>query len=495
MLDIYDNPAPAGLARLKRPDLAHADAFINGAWRPAATGARLPVSNPSTGETLAQVAHCGAAETEAAIAAAAAAYPLWRRTSVKERSAILRRWNDLILANVDELAALITLEMGKVYREAKGEIAYGASFVEWYAEEAKRAYGEVIPSPLPDRRLLALREPIGVVGAITPWNFPVGMVTRKAAPALAAGCTMVLKPAPETPLSALALAALWAEAGGPPGTLNVVPGDAAAIGGALMASETVRMIGFTGSTAVGKLLMRQAADTVKKVALELGGSAAFIVTADADLDAAVEGALAAKFRGSGQTCTCTNRLFVDAVVADAFEAKLATKVASLRVGDGFADGVDIGPLVHGRAVARVTAMVDEARSAGATVLAGGGAAQGNFLPPALLSGRADQMAVFRSEIFGPVLPVIRYASEDEALRLANDTPFGLAAYVYARDIGRAMRFAEGLEAGMVGVNVGLMSAESVPFGGVKQSGLGREGGKWGLEEIMEVKYVCLGGLA
>jgi succinate-semialdehyde dehydrogenase/glutarate-semialdehyde dehydrogenase len=495
VLDIYDNPAPAGLARLKRPDLAHADAFINGGWRSAADGARLPVINPSTGEKLAEVAHCGAAETEAAIAAAAAAYPLWRRTSVKERAAILRRWNDLILANADDLAALITLEMGKVYREAKGEIAYGASFVEWYAEEAKRAYGEVIPSPLPDRRLLALREPVGVVGAITPWNFPVGMVTRKAAPALAAGCTIVLKPAPETPMSALALAALWAEAGGPKGTLNVVPGDAAAIGGALMGSDTVRMIGFTGSTSVGKLLMRQAADTVKKVALELGGSAAFVVTVDADLDAAVEGALAAKFRGSGQTCTCTNRLFVDAAVADAFEAKLAAKVAELRVGDGFADRVDIGPLVHGRAVERVEAMVAQARSAGATVLAGGDAAHGNFLPPALLSGSAQQMAVFRSEIFGPVLPVIRYSSEEEALHLANDTPFGLAAYVFARDIGRAMRFAEGLEAGMVGVNVGLMSSESVPFGGVKQSGLGREGGKWGLEEFLEVKYVCLGGLA
>jgi succinate-semialdehyde dehydrogenase/glutarate-semialdehyde dehydrogenase len=495
VLDVFDNSLSGGLSRVRRADLVRTSAYINGAWRAAADAATRPVVNPSTGQTLAQVAHCGAPETELAIEAAAAAFSRWRRTSVKERAAILRRWNDLILANADDLAALITLEMGKVYREAKGEIAYGASFVEWYAEEAKRAYGEIIPSSLPDRRLLALREPVGVVGAITPWNFPVGMVTRKAAPALAAGCAVVLKPAPETPMCALALAALWEEAGGPAGTLNVVPGDAAAIGGAIMASDVVRMIGFTGSTAVGKLLMRQAADTVKKVALELGGSAAFVVTADADLDAAVEGAIAAKFRGSGQTCTCTNRLFVDASVAEAFEQKLAARVDALTVGDGFAEGVDIGPLVHGRAVARVEAMVAEARGAGAMLLAGGSAAQGNFLPPALLSGTAEAMSAFRAEIFGPVLPVIRYETEEEALRLANDTPFGLAAYVFARDIGRAMRFAEALEAGMVGVNVGLMSAESVPFGGVKQSGLGREGGKWGLEEFMEVKYVCLGGLA
>ncbi|MEO8500298.1 MAG: NAD-dependent succinate-semialdehyde dehydrogenase, partial [Vicinamibacteria bacterium] len=438
----------------------------------------------------------GASETRGAIDAAQTALPPWRQRTAKERSNLLRRWFDLIMANQDDLALILTSEQGKPLAEAKGEVAYGASFVEWFAEEAKRVYGETIPANTADKRITVTREPVGVCAAITPWNFPNAMVTRKVAPALAAGCTMVLKPAPQTPLSALALAALAERAGIPPGVFNVVTGDAVAIGGELTSNPKVRMLTFTGSTKTGKLLMTQCAATVKKVALELGGNSPFIVFDDADLEAAVAGALAAKYRASGQTCVCANRFLVQDGVFDAFAEKLLKRVSELKVGDGLEDGVDQGPLIDENAVRKVEAHVADAVLKGATVLTGGKrhALGRTYYEPTVLTGALKTMTLAREETFGPVAPLFRFKTEAEAIQMANDTEFGLAAYFYTRDTGRVTRVSEALEYGIVGVNTGIISTEVAPFGGMKESGLGREGSRHGMEEFLEMKYVCQGGI-
>jgi succinate-semialdehyde dehydrogenase/glutarate-semialdehyde dehydrogenase len=482
--------------QLKDPALFRKDAYVDGAWIAADSGKRFAVSNPANGAKIAEVPDLGAAETRRAIAAANSAYPAWRAKSGKERAAVLRAWFNLLMANADDLAAIMVTEQGKPLAEAKGEVAYGASFIEWFAEEAKRVYGDQIPTVWGDKRLFAMKEPIGVCAAITPWNFPIAMITRKIAPALAAGCTVVAKPAEQTPLSALAIAELAARAGLPKGVLNIVTGDAAAIGGELTANPVVRKLSFTGSTEIGKLLMRQCAGTVKKISLELGGNAPFIVFDDADLDAAVEGAIASKYRNTGQTCVCANRFLIQDGVYEEFTSRLAQAVSALKVGDGFTPGVTQGPLIDKQALDKVEQHVADAKGKGARVVIGGKrhALGGTFYEPTVLANATTEMRLAREETFGPVSPLFRFKADDDAIRIANDTEFGLASYFYSRDNRRIWRAAERLEYGMVGVNTGIISTEVAPFGGMKESGIGREGSKYGIEEYVEVKYVALGGL-
>ncbi|HVS27622.1 MAG TPA: NADP-dependent succinate-semialdehyde dehydrogenase [Burkholderiales bacterium] len=481
---------------LKNPKLLRQQCYINGEWVNADNQAAFAVTNPADGSQLGTVPNMGASETRRAIEAAHAAWPAWRVKTAKERAAVLRRWFELIMANQQDLAVIMTAEQGKPLAEAKGEIAYAASFIEWFAEEGKRLYGDTIPQPLADKRLLVVKEPVGVCVAITPWNFPTAMITRKAGPALAAGCVMVVKPAEQTPYSALALAVLAEEAGIPKGVLNVVTGDAPAIGGEMTANPLVRKLTFTGSTEVGKLLMRQCAGTVKKISLELGGNAPFIVFDDADLDAAVAGVMASKYRNTGQTCVCANRILVQDKVYDAFAAKLVEKVKTLKVGGGMEAGVTQGPLIDQQALAKVENHIADAQRKGAKVLLGGKrhALGGTFFEPTVLTDATTEMKVAQEETFGPVAPLFRFETEQDAVRIANDTEFGLAGYFYSRDIGRIWRVAEALECGMVGVNTGIISNEVTPFGGVKQSGIGREGSKYGIEEFVQVKYICLGGI-
>jgi succinate-semialdehyde dehydrogenase/glutarate-semialdehyde dehydrogenase len=482
------------MPNLDRPDLLRQQAYIGGRWLDADDGTTLAVHNPASGALLGRVPAMGKAETGRAIAAAHDAWPAWRDRLAAERADVLRRWHDLVREHREDLARLLTSEQGKPLAEARGEIDYAAGFLEWYAEEARRISGEVIPSPWAGRRLLTLRQPIGVCAAITPWNFPSAMLTRKAGAAIAAGCTVVAKPASATPFSALALAALAEEAGLPGGVLNVITGPAEAIGAELTANPVVRMLSFTGSTATGKRLMAACAGTVKRVALELGGNAPFIVFDDADLEQAVEGALASKYRNTGQTCVCANRLLIQDGIYEAFAARLAERVAALKVGDGMEDGVQLGPLINEEAVAKVEAHIADAVGLGARVLTGGRrhALGRSFFQPTVLADVSPEMRVCREETFGPVAPLLRFHSEEEAIRLANASESGLAAYFYARDLGRVWRVAEALEYGMVGVNAGVISTAVAPFGGVKQSGLGREGGHEGIAEYLETKYVCLG---
>jgi succinate-semialdehyde dehydrogenase/glutarate-semialdehyde dehydrogenase len=487
---------PAGL-RLEDPQLLREQCYVNGAWLDAPGGATLLVSNPATGAPLGAVPAFDAGATEKAVAAAHAAFPAWAAKTAKERAILLRRWHDLMLLNAADLARLMTAEQGKPLAESKGEIAYAASFVEWFAEEAKRAYGDVIPGHQADKRILVLRQPVGVVAAITPWNFPAAMITRKVAPALAAGCTVVCKPATQTPYSALALAELAARAGLPPGVLNVVTGPAREVGGVLTGDARVRKLSFTGSTEVGKLLMAQCAKTMKKVSLELGGNAPFIVFDDADLDAAVAGAIASKYRNTGQTCVCANRLLVQDGVYEAFTAKLVAAVQKLRVGDGLAGETEQGPLIDPAALRKVEEHIADATAKGASIATGGKrhALGGTFFEPTILTGVTPAMMVAREETFGPVAPLFRFKTEKEAVAMANDTEFGLAAYLYTRDLARSWRVSEALEYGIVGLNTGLISTEVAPFGGVKESGTGREGSKYGLLDYTEIKYVCVGGIA
>ncbi|MES2368035.1 MAG: NAD-dependent succinate-semialdehyde dehydrogenase [Pseudomonadota bacterium] len=471
-------------------------ALIDGEWQDAANGARFAVHDPATAELVGHVPSCSTADTERAIKAAHTAFSGWRDQTAKTRSQLLRRWFDLILAHRDDLAAIMVSEQGKPLDEARGEIDYAASFIEWFAEEARRVYGDVVPSPWPDRRMFTLKQPVGVAALITPWNFPAAMLTRKAGAALAAGCTVVAKPASQTPFTALALAELAQRAGLPPGVLNVVTGDAEIIGGVLTSHPLVRKISFTGSTAVGKQLLAQSAGTLKHVSLELGGNAPFIVFDDADLDAAVAGALASKYRNSGQTCVCANRVFVQDRIFDAFAGKFAAAVAQLKVGEGFTPDVETGPLISAAALQKVEAHIADALAHGASLLTGGRrhALGGLFFQPTVLSPCTPDMQICRDETFGPVAPLIRFADEAEVIGMANDTEYGLAAYAYTRDLGRAWRLAEQLDYGMVGINAGLISTAEVAFGGVKQSGLGREGGRSGIDEYLESKYVNLGGL-
>lgn len=481
---------------LNDTELFHELGYIDGRWVEADSGKSLLVTNPANDEVLGTVPDMGAAETRRAIEAANQAYPAWRAKTAKERAAILRRWYDLIMVDLEDLAKIMTAEQGKALSEARAEVAFAASFVEWFAEEAKRIYGETIPPYQSDRRIIVTKEPVGVCAAITPWNFPSAMITRKAAPALAAGCTMVLKPASATPYSALALVELAERAGIPNGVLNVVTGNARVIGAEMTANPIVRKLSFTGSTEIGKRLMQQCAGTVKKLSLELGGHAPFIVFEDADLDAAAEGALVSKYRNSGQTCVCANRLLIQESVYDAFAAKLADKVKQLQVGNGMEPGVTTGPLIDEAAVVKVQEHIDDAVSKGAKILVGGKrhALGGLFFEPTVLVDVDNRMKITRQETFGPVAPLYRFKTEDEAIRMANDTEFGLAAYFYARDVGRTWRVSEGLEYGIVGVNTGLISTETAPFGGMKESGIGREGSKHGIDEFLEVKYLCLGGI-
>ena len=481
---------------LKDPSLLRQQCFVDGQWINADDGGSMPVVDPATGIPVGTAPVLHAAETKRAIDAASRAWPAWRRKTAKERSMILRKWQDLMLANLDDLALILTTEQGKPLAEAKGEVTIGAAYVEWFAEEAKRVYGDVIPTIASDRRLVVVKEPVGVCAAITPWNFPCSMITRKVSPALAAGCTVVIKPAEATPYSAFALAELAQRAGFPPGVLNVVTGDAASIGGEMCANPTVRKLSFTGSTEVGRLLMKQVAPTIKKISLELGGNAPFIVFDDADLDAAAEGAIVSKYRNAGQTCVCANRFFVHDKVYDAFAAKLVARVEALKVGRGTDSGVTQGPLINAEAVDKVDAHLADAKAAGAKVATGGKrhALGGTFYEPTVLTGVTAGMQIFREETFGPVAPLIRFSDDAEVVELANRTEFGLASYFYSRDIGRIWRVAEALEYGMVGVNTGLITTEVAPFGGMKQSGLGREGAKYGIDEFVEVKYVCFGGM-
>ena len=471
-------------------------AFLAGAWVGADSGETLSVRNPATGKVIASVPNMGKAETSRAIIASHAAQKQWKVLTANARSIILKRWYDLIILHHEDLAQILTAEQGKPLSEARGEVLYGASFIEWFAEEAKRVYGETIPATMNDRKLLVIKQPIGVTAAITPWNFPIAMITRKAAPALAAGCSMIIKPAEQTPLSAIALAVLAEEAGVPAGVLQVITGNAREIGAALCESPLVTKLSFTGSTEVGRILMRQCADTIKKLSLELGGNAPFIVFDDADLDAAVEGAMISKFRNAGQTCVCANRLFVQDGVFDAFAKKLAKKVATLKVGDGTLDGVTQGPLIDNVAIEKVESHIADALSKGATLLQGGKrhAQGGTFYEPTVLADVSAQALIFKDETFGPVAPLFRFKTDDEVIALANDTEFGLASYFYSRDIGRIWRVAEALEYGMVGINTGLISTEVAPFGGIKQSGLGREGSHHGIDDYLEIKYIAMAGL-
>ena len=491
-------PSRAGLPalNLKDPKLFREQCYVDGAWIAADSKKTFAVDNPATAEIVGSVPDMGEAETRRAIEAANKAWPAWRAKTAKERAAILRKWFDLMMANQDDLALILTTEQGKPLAEAKGEIAYGASFVEWFAEEAKRVYGDVIPQHQADKRILVLKQPIGVSAMITPWNFPNAMITRKAAPALAAGCPVVIKPAEQTPFSGLAMAELAERAGIPKGVFNVITGDAPTIGKEMCANPTVRKLSFTGSTEVGRILMRQSADTIKKLSLELGGNAPFIVFDDADIDAAVEGAIASKYRNAGQTCVCANRIYVQDKVYDAFAAKLAEKVKSFTVGAGTEAGVIIGPLIDRQGMKKVVEHVADATAKGAKVLLGGKphSRGGLFFEPTVLTGVTQAMRVSNEETFGPVAPLYRFKTDDEAIAMANATEFGLAGYFYSRDIGRVFRAAEQMETGMVCVNSGILSTEVAPFGGVKQSGLGREGSKYGIEEYLEVKYLLLGGI-
>ncbi len=482
--------------KLEDASLLKQDAWIAGHWTAAADGRRVVIRNPANGSIVGEVPLMGAVETRSAIEAAATALPSWSRKTAKERAAVLRRFADLMIANTNDLAVIMTAEQGKPLAESKGEIAYAASFIEWFAEEGKRVYGDVIPTFRADSRVLVLRQPVGVAAAITPWNFPAAMITRKLGPALAAGCTFVCKPAPQTPFSALALAELAQRAGIPDGVFNIVTGDAEQIGGELTRNTLVRKLSFTGSTAVGKKLIAQCADTVKKVSMELGGNAPFIVFDDADLDAAVQGAMASKYRNTGQTCVCANRIYVQSGVYEAFAAKLAQAVSALRVGDGLQGPTDQGPLIDQRALEKVQMHIADAVQHGARIACGGKphALGGTFFEPTILLDVTSQMRVAREETFGPVAPLFKFETEADAIRMANETEFGLAAYFYTRDLARSWRVQEALEYGLVGVNTGLMSTEVAPFGGMKESGLGREGSRYGIDEYTEMKYVCVGGL-
>ena len=471
-------------------------AYINGEWVAADDGKTLPVLNPATGQEIISIASVGARETRRAIHAADIAMASWKRLPAKTRAQILRAWFDLIMTHQEDLAILMTAEQGKPLAESRGEVAYGAAYVEWFGEEAKRLYGDVIPGPAPDKRIVCIRQPVGVVAAITPWNFPIAMITRKAAPALAAGCSIVIKPASETPLCALALAELAQRAGVPPGVLNVVAGSARDIGGELTANPVVRKLTFTGSTPIGKVLEAQCADTMKKTSMELGGNAPFIVFDDADIDAAVAGAMISKYRNAGQTCVCSNRIFVQNGIYDTFVEKLVSKAKAMAVGDGMQDGVVLGPLINAKAAKDVDELVQASIASGAKLALGGGphALGGSFYQATVLTEVDSSMAVFRNEIFGPVAPIIRFDSEDEVVAMANDTEFGLASYFYTRDIGRVWRVAEALEYGIVGINEGIISNEMAPFGGVKESGSGREGSRYGMDDYVEIKYMLMGGL-
>jgi len=476
-------------------ELVETAAFIDGLWIESET--TFEVLNPADGTVIAQVADLGAAETRVAIEAAHRAFPAWAARTAKDRGGILRKWSDLMLVHAEALARLMTAEQGKPLAESRGEVSYGAAFIDWFADEAKRAYGHSIPSPMPGKRLVSIKQPVGVCAAIAPWNFPIAMITRKVGPALASGCTVVVKPAAETPLCALAIARLAVEAGVPAGVLNVVTGkDSSAIGKALCDDARVRKLSFTGSTPVGKTLYAQCAGTMKKLSLELGGNAPFIVFDDADLEAAVDGAIASKYRNTGQTCVCANRLLVQSGIHDAFVARLTEKVAAMKVGPGTGDGVTIGPLINDKAIAKVEALVREAVEQGAKATVGGDrhALGGLFWQPTVLTGATPDMRLFQEEIFGPVAPIVKFETEGDAIDLANATPFGLASYFYSRDVGRCWRVAEAIEAGMVGINEGIISTEVAPFGGVKDSGLGREGSSEGLDEYLETKYLCFGGV-
>ena len=494
-MDQVNSHPTSPLAQLNDPSLLKTDALINGQW--VAGSSRFAVTDPATGMHLADVANLGPAETEAAIAAANAAWGPWKAKTAKERSVILRKWYDLLMANQDDLGRLMTAEQGKPLPEAKGEVAYGASFVEWFAEEAKRVNGETLPQFDNTRRLLVLKQPIGVCAAITPWNFPLAMITRKVAPALAAGCTVIIKPAELTPLTALAAAELALRAGIPAGVLNMLTADSdnsIAVGKVLCASDVVRHISFTGSTEVGRILMAQSAPTVKKMSLELGGNAPFIVFEDADIASAVEGAFASKYRNAGQTCVCTNRFYVQESVYEAFVSQFAAKVKTAKVGNGFADGVNQGPLIEPSALDKVERHVQDALAKGGRLLAGGHRLQGQFFEPTVIANASADMLCAKEETFGPLAPIFKFKTEQEAIDAANNTEYGLASYFYSRDVGRIFRVSEALEYGMVGINVGILATEHVPFGGVKQSGLGREGSHHGMDDYVEIKYLCMGDI-
>lgn len=481
---------------LKDSTLFHQQGFVGGQWIDSVSNKKLSVLDPATNQEIGQVPDMGKEETQDAIRSAEKAFSGWKLKTAKERAQILQRWHSLLLENQEDLAAIMTLEQGKPLKEAKGEIVYAASFVEWFSEEAKRVYGDVISTPIPSRRMIVLKEPVGVCAAITPWNFPSAMITRKVAPALAAGCTAVVKPAEQTPFSALALCELAKRAGFPPGVINVVTGSPEAIGEELTTNPTVRKLSFTGSTEVGKLLMKQCSNTVKKISLELGGNAPFIVFDDADLDEAVKGAMASKFRNTGQTCICVNRFLVQERIYESFLKRLTEEVRKLNVGNGFDPDAQLGPLIDSNAVEKVTRHIQDATQKGAKVLVGGSSHElgGTFFQPTVLGDVTQDMLINHEETFGPVAPLIQFQTDDEAIQRANDTRYGLAAYFYTQDMGRIWKVAESLEYGMVGINTGLISSEAAPFGGVKESGVGREGSKYGIEEYLEIKYLCLGGI-